>query len=170
MNQTTASFSGCVPEAERIKQNGRVFEYEYLSGLMNGSATLSVVGLGYVGMPLAVAFAKKLRVIGFDLNAEKIRLYHDGLDPTGEVGNDAIRKRRSVSPTMKPASKMRGSISSRCRRRSTRTIRRTFPPSSAPAPSSGETCSAGPMWCSSQRCTPASRKTSASPFWSGNPA
>lgn len=59
--------------------------------LLSGEATLSVVGLGYVGMPLAVAFAKKLRVIGFDLNSEKIRLYHDGVDPTGEVGNDAIR-------------------------------------------------------------------------------
>ncbi len=59
--------------------------------LINGSATLSVVGLGYVGMPLAVAFAQQLRVIGFDLNSEKIQLYHDGIDPTGEVGHDAIK-------------------------------------------------------------------------------
>ena len=59
--------------------------------LLNGSATLSVVGLGYVGMPLAVAFAQRLRVIGYDLNAQKIQLYHDGIDPTDEVGDDAIK-------------------------------------------------------------------------------
>ena len=52
---------------------------------------LSLVGLGYVGMPIAVAFAKKLDVIGYDLNAEKIALYKSGVDPTREVGNDAIR-------------------------------------------------------------------------------
>ena len=53
---------------------------------------LSVVGLGYVGMPLAVAFAKKgLRVIGYDLSEAKIRAYKNGIDPTHEVGNDAIR-------------------------------------------------------------------------------
>lgn len=53
---------------------------------------ISVVGLGYVGMPLAVAFARSAEVIGFDLNDEKIRLYKDGIDPTEEVGNDAIKE------------------------------------------------------------------------------
>ena len=43
--------------------------------LINGSANLSLVGLGYVGMPIAVAFAKKVDVIGFDLNQKKIGLY-----------------------------------------------------------------------------------------------
>ena len=52
---------------------------------------LSLVGLGYVGMPIAVAFAKKIDVIGFDLNAKKIELYKNGIDPTNEVGNDAIK-------------------------------------------------------------------------------
>ena len=52
---------------------------------------LSLVGLGYVGMPIAVAFAKKIDVIGFDLNAKKIELYKSGVDPTNEVGDDAIR-------------------------------------------------------------------------------
>lgn len=52
---------------------------------------LAVVGLGYVGMPIAVAFANKgVNVIGFDLNQEKIDLYKSGVDPTNEVGNDAI--------------------------------------------------------------------------------
>lgn len=53
---------------------------------------LALVGLGYVGMPIAVAFAKKgLNVIGFDLNKEKIELYKSGVDPTKEVGDDAIK-------------------------------------------------------------------------------
>ena len=43
--------------------------------LVNKSEKLSLVGLGYVGMPIAVAFAKKIKVIGFDLNAKKIELY-----------------------------------------------------------------------------------------------
>lgn len=53
--------------------------------------TLSLIGLGYVGMPIAVAFAKKINVIGYDLNKDKIDLYSKGIDPTKEVGNDAIR-------------------------------------------------------------------------------
>lgn len=52
---------------------------------------ISVVGLGYVGMPIAVAFAKKVDVIGFDLNKKKIDLYKSGIDPTNEVGNDEIK-------------------------------------------------------------------------------
>jgi UDP-N-acetyl-D-galactosamine dehydrogenase len=61
------------------------------SRLLNKKEYLSVLGLGYVGMPLAVAFAKKLSVIGFDLNKGKIDLYKSGVDPTKEVGNDAIK-------------------------------------------------------------------------------
>lgn len=53
---------------------------------------LSLVGLGYVGMPIAVAFAKKIDVVGFDLNAAKIDLYKNGIDPTREVGDEAIKK------------------------------------------------------------------------------
>lgn len=52
---------------------------------------LSLVGLGYVGMPIAVAFAKKINVVGFDLNSAKIELYKNGVDPTREVGDDAIK-------------------------------------------------------------------------------
>ncbi|MBR2732113.1 MAG: nucleotide sugar dehydrogenase, partial [Clostridia bacterium] len=60
--------------------------------LLDREESLSLVGLGYVGMPIAVAFAKHLNVIGYDLNAEKIALYRSGVDPTNEVGNDAIRE------------------------------------------------------------------------------
>lgn len=60
--------------------------------LVKKKKMLALVGLGYVGMPIAVAFAKKgLSVIGFDLNKEKIKLYQSGIDPTLEVGNDVIK-------------------------------------------------------------------------------
>ena len=60
--------------------------------LINKEERLSLVGLGYVGMPIAVAFAKKgIDVIGFDLNKAKIDLYKSGVDPTKEVGDDAIK-------------------------------------------------------------------------------
>lgn len=52
---------------------------------------IALTGLGYVGMPIAVAFAKKAEVIGFDLNQKKIELYQNGIDPTNEVGNEAIK-------------------------------------------------------------------------------
>lgn len=52
---------------------------------------ISLIGLGYVGMPIAVAFAKKADVIGFDLNETKIKLYKSGVDPTKEVGDEAIK-------------------------------------------------------------------------------
>ncbi len=60
--------------------------------LINKEEKLALVGLGYVGMPIAVAFAKKgLNVIGFDLNKAKIDLYKSGIDPTKEVGDDVIK-------------------------------------------------------------------------------
>lgn len=52
---------------------------------------IAIIGLGYVGMPLAVAFAKKVDVIGFDLNKEKIELYKKGIDPTDEIGSEGIK-------------------------------------------------------------------------------
>ena len=58
--------------------------------LLSGKEKLSLVGLGYVGMPIAVAFSKKLNVIGYDLNEKKIELYKNGVDPTREVGDEAV--------------------------------------------------------------------------------
>lgn len=52
---------------------------------------VSLVGLGYVGMPLAVAFAKKVPVVGFDVNKDKINKYLSGVDVTNEVGDEAIK-------------------------------------------------------------------------------
>ena len=59
--------------------------------ILCGKEKVSLIGLGYVGMPIAVAFAKKVPVIGFDLNVEKINLYKSGIDPTHEVGDSVIR-------------------------------------------------------------------------------
>ena len=59
--------------------------------IINGEEKISLVGLGYVGMPIAVAFSKKVKVVGFDLNAKKIELYKSGVDPTNEVGDEAIK-------------------------------------------------------------------------------
>lgn len=53
---------------------------------------VAIVGLGYVGLPLAVAFAEHLPTIGFDLNEEKIALYERGFDPTEEVGPEKIKE------------------------------------------------------------------------------
>ena len=65
---------------------------ELFDNLVGNKDKLSLIGLGYVGMPIAVAFAKKVNVIGFDLNRDKIELYKRGIDPTHEVGNEVISK------------------------------------------------------------------------------
>lgn len=60
--------------------------------IKNNKESLSLVGLGYVGMPIAVEFAKRgVNVIGFDLNAAKIETYKAGNDPTNEVGDEVIK-------------------------------------------------------------------------------
>ena len=59
--------------------------------IKNREEKISLVGLGYVGMPIAVAFAKKAEVIGFDISTEKVELYKKGIDPTKEVGDDVIK-------------------------------------------------------------------------------
>lgn len=59
--------------------------------IVNKQEKISLVGLGYVGMPIAVAFAKVVNVIGFDVNNKKIDLYKSGIDPTKEVGDNVIK-------------------------------------------------------------------------------
>ncbi len=58
--------------------------------IFNRKAKVSLIGLGYVGMPIAVSFSRKANVIGFDVNQEKVDLYKGGIDPTNEVGDEAI--------------------------------------------------------------------------------
>src|SRR5438094_8638950 len=66
-------------------------------------STVAVVGLGYVGLPLAVAFGKKLRTIGFDLSAEKVESYRRHLDPTREVSGEELRAATGLTVTTDPA-------------------------------------------------------------------
>lgn len=62
--------------------------------------TIAVVGLGYVGLPLAVEFGKSYRTIGFDLSQAKIASYRAGIDPTGEVGADELKSAAGLSYTV----------------------------------------------------------------------
>src|SRR5882672_3169776 len=70
------------------------------SGIMS---TVAVVGLGYVGLPLAVAFGKKMRTIGFDLSAEKVENYRRHFDPTGEVSVEELHAATGLTVTIDPA-------------------------------------------------------------------
>ena len=72
---------------------GEMYNFEYFyDDIINKKTSISIIGLGYVGLPIAIAFSKKVDVIGFDISAKKIELYRNGYDPTGEVGDDEIRE------------------------------------------------------------------------------
>ncbi len=64
---------------------------ELYENILKKEESMSVIGLGYVGMPIAVAFAKRTRVVGFDLDKRKVDLYKSGIDPTNEVGSEAVK-------------------------------------------------------------------------------
>ena len=63
------------------------------------AAVIGVVGLGYVGLPLAVEFGKSFRTIGFDLSQEKVEAYRRGVDPTGEVASEDLRAAKRLQVT-----------------------------------------------------------------------
>ena len=76
----------------KLKGSEREMNFDELyDKLINGKEKLALIGLGYVGMPIAVEFAKHVKVIGFNHNEHRIQQYKSGIDPTNEVGNDAIR-------------------------------------------------------------------------------
>ncbi|MBD2723429.1 MULTISPECIES: nucleotide sugar dehydrogenase [Hymenobacter] len=58
--------------------------------LLRKEATLAVIGLGYVGLPIALEFAKQLKVIGFDINAGRVAQMKQGIDPSGELEKEAF--------------------------------------------------------------------------------
>ena len=70
---------------------------------MNEKRTVAVVGLGYVGLPLAVAFGTKFPTLGFDLSAEKVESYKRHSDPTGEIPGDELRKARHLEFSTDPS-------------------------------------------------------------------
>ncbi len=71
------------------------------NGLISGTEKLALVGLGYVGMPIAVEFAKHVKVIGFDINEKRVNEYKKGIDSTNEVG--AAIKSTTVDFTADPS-------------------------------------------------------------------
>jgi UDP-N-acetyl-D-galactosamine dehydrogenase len=64
---------------------------------------VAVVGLGYVGLPLAVEFGKKGKTIGYDLSERKIESYKRFIDPTGEVSNEALKAAKNLTVSTDPA-------------------------------------------------------------------
>jgi len=64
---------------------------------------VAVVGLGYVGLPLAVEFGRKFRTVGFDLSQAKVDAYRRGEDPTGEVSREALAAAKRLEVTTDPA-------------------------------------------------------------------
>ena len=64
---------------------------------------IAIVGLGYVGLPLAVEFGKKYRTIGFDLSNAKIDAYRRHVDPAGEVSSDDLKRAKFLEPTNDPS-------------------------------------------------------------------
>jgi len=66
-------------------------------------SVVAVVGLGYVGLPLAVEFGKRMKTIGFDLSSAKVESYRRFVDPTGEVSTDDLKAARHLNPTSDPS-------------------------------------------------------------------
>ncbi|MGH8772191.1 MAG: nucleotide sugar dehydrogenase, partial [Burkholderiales bacterium] len=66
-------------------------------------SVVGVMGLGYVGLPLAVEFGKKMSTIGFDLSEAKVASYRRHVDPTGEVSSEDLRKAEQLKVTTDPA-------------------------------------------------------------------
>ena len=69
----------------------------------SASPIVAVIGLGYVGLPLAVEFGKKYRTLGLDMSAEKVAAYQRFVDPTGEVSADDLRSAKQLSCGTDPA-------------------------------------------------------------------
>lgn len=86
----------------KYQQNRKEQVTSVYQDLVDGKTKLSLVGLGYVGMPIAVEFAKHVKVVGFDINERKIEGYLAGTDPTKEVGDEAV-KASTVEFTADPA-------------------------------------------------------------------
>jgi len=70
--------------------------------LVTADATVAVIGLGYVGLPLAVAFGKRFKTIGYDLSATKVAAYQAFCDPTGEVSAEELRTATQLECTTDP--------------------------------------------------------------------
>jgi UDP-N-acetyl-D-galactosamine dehydrogenase len=66
-------------------------QMELFERILKKKDYIAVVGLGYVGLPVAAAFAEKVKTLGFDINEEKVNVYKSGIDPTHEIGDEKIQ-------------------------------------------------------------------------------
>src|SRR5258708_16381242 len=71
-------------------------EVKIYKDLTGKKAKLAVIGLGYVGLPIALEFAKKISVIGFDINKRRIGMMREGLDPSKEVPVEELDRKSVV--------------------------------------------------------------------------
>jgi len=100
-NTSGLEFSSDASQGEHLGEFEGILENaEPREKYMN--VTVGVVGLGYVGLPLAVAFGRKFRTIGFDLSAEKVDSYRRHVDPTGEVSSEELKGATKLSVTNDP--------------------------------------------------------------------
>lgn len=81
-------FSGEINDIWRTRRKGNMSLFQRI---IDGKERISVIGLGYVGLPIAVAFSRKVSVIGYDINGKRIEQLKKGIDPTGELGNEKIK-------------------------------------------------------------------------------
>ncbi|MFM7822479.1 MAG: nucleotide sugar dehydrogenase, partial [Bacteroidota bacterium] len=62
-----------------------------LKEILSGEKKIGVIGLGYVGLPIALEFARKVGVIGFDINPKRVEMMRNGIDPSGELDSEAFK-------------------------------------------------------------------------------
>ncbi|MBX9839371.1 MAG: nucleotide sugar dehydrogenase [Silvanigrellaceae bacterium] len=78
--------------------------------LEEGFTSIGIIGLGYVGLPLAVSFSKRYKIIAFDINHKKIDLLKQNIDYTGEIEDSSLLSNESISYTSKPEDLMDCSV------------------------------------------------------------
>ena len=83
------------PTTNALTSRYRTFEPDVITE----EHTIAILGLGYVGLPLAVAFSKKYKTLGFDINAEKAALIASGVDPTNELDGDQLSHALTIAPS-----------------------------------------------------------------------
>src|SRR5438309_11351182 len=76
------------PATKRIREPN--VKQQMHKELIDKKAKLAVIGLGYVGLPIALEFARKISVIGFDISPKRIELMKKGIDPSNELGKESF--------------------------------------------------------------------------------
>ncbi len=103
---TSNNFLASMPTEEMVNKSNKTFKGIY-ERLCKKEATIALVGLGYVGLPIALEFAKSFKVIGYDINDDRVDMMKNGVDPSGELSKDSFKnvdiQFTSVSETLDKA-------------------------------------------------------------------